>query len=249
MCTVTFYPNDDHNWILSTNRDELKSRKKAKPPFIQKSGELPYLAPVDGQAGGTWVGVNEAGIGLTIINNYQGNNPLLNHRTDAVSRGLIIPDLMSRNHLEDVNARMQQLKVARYNPFKLIGMQSQPWMIMEWSWDGQKYRTRSLPVEPAIWVSSGRDYDGVSDNRRKIFERFLESDPLPGVDAVRRLHSSGLPETGAYSIAMEQELVATVSNTIAEVNNGIARMHYHDGRPAESGTWTATTLPLRAGGL
>ncbi|MEX0685366.1 MAG: NRDE family protein [Balneolales bacterium] len=242
MCTVTFFPKDDHNWVLSTNRDELKSRDKALPPSIFKAGELNYLAPIDGKAGGTWVGMNEAGICLTLLNNYQGVNPLISHHTDALSRGLIIPKLMHLTQLNEVDNKMKTLQTANYNPFRLVGIQSKPWKLMEWSWDGMDFQIHSHPVKPHLWVSAGRDYEGVWNSREKVFKNFLKANPLPDVAAIKRLHASRYPDPGAYAFAMELDIVATVSNTIAELHGGKPRMHYHDGIPLKSGTWEVTDL-------
>ncbi|MEX1135653.1 MAG: NRDE family protein [Balneolales bacterium] len=237
MCTVSFFPKNHHDWLLSTNRDEMKSREKALPPIIHKSGSFNYLAPVDGKAGGTWIGLNTAGIGLTIMNNYQGANPLLSHREEALSRGLIIPELMHFDNLKDVDRSMQDLKVSQFNPFVLIGIQSNPWRIMQWSWDGLDYTFNTLPVKPHLWISTGRAYEGVWKNRKEVFDNFLKMHPGPDVNNVKILHSSNYPVPGAYSISMEQDMVATVSNTIAEVSGGNLKMHYHDGKPVESGVW------------
>lgn len=237
MCTVTFFPKNDRDWLISTNRDELKSREKALPPANYKADGVNFLAPVDGKAGGTWIGLNSAGICLTIMNNYQGENPLLSHREQALSRGLIIPGLIHMDHLEDVDLSMQDLKASRFNPFRLIGIQSNPLQIMEWSWDGKVFDAGSLPVEPHLWISTGKDYEGVWKNRKKVFDKFLKENPDPGLEDVKKLHASNYPETGAYSIAMELDIVATVSNTIAAAGKDELKMHYHDGKPVERGKW------------
>ena len=242
MCTVTFFPKNDNSWLLSTNRDEMKSRPKALPPSVFQAGNLHYLAPVDAKAGGTWVGMNSSGLCLTLINNYQGENPMLNHRDEAVSRGLIIPELMEFTRMDDVHAAMRKLRVAAYNPFKLIGIQSGPLEIREWSWDGHNFLSDTLPVQPHIWVSTGKDYDGVFRNRKAVFDTFLKNHPQPGTEEVRKLHASRYPEPGAYSIAMELDLVSTVSNTMAISDKGSQSMLYHDGIPRESGIWVAAEL-------
>ncbi|MEX1122594.1 MAG: hypothetical protein WED82_10695, partial [Balneolales bacterium] len=197
---------------------------------------------IDGKAGGTWIGLNSAKVGLAIMNNYQGTNPLLFHREDALSRGLIIPGLMHLESLKAVEHDMQELDVTRHNPFVLIGIQSNPWAIRQWSWDGQEFTTHSLPVRPHLWISSGKEFQGVWENRKKVFDNFLKEHPVPNVNDIKKLHSSSAPEPGAYSIAMEQDMVGTVSNTIAEVSREHFRMHYHDGKPVEGGFWGVTEL-------
>ena len=66
MCSVSFVPRDD-GFVLAMNRDELFSRAAALPPEVRSLGKLAALCPRE-PAGGTWVGVNTAGMAFSLIN-------------------------------------------------------------------------------------------------------------------------------------------------------------------------------------
>ena len=58
MCTVTYLPLGDHNFILTSNRDVAPKRETTPPKEYNEVGvKLTY--PKDKLAGGTWIGVSE----------------------------------------------------------------------------------------------------------------------------------------------------------------------------------------------
>ena len=69
MCTVTWLPGRNE-YRLFFNRDERKTRKPAAPPALHEHHGVRQLYPVDGTAGGTWLGVNEYGVTVGILNHY-----------------------------------------------------------------------------------------------------------------------------------------------------------------------------------
>ena len=71
MCTVSwlYHPG---GYQLFCNRDEKHHRLPALPPLSCVHRGMQYVAPVDGDAGGTWLAVNEAGLTLCLLN---GNTP------------------------------------------------------------------------------------------------------------------------------------------------------------------------------
>ena len=69
------------------NRDELHSRKPALPPVLVMRNGVRYLAPIDAAGGGSWIGVNEFGLTLCLVNHYPVTSSV------ATTRGDIIPPL------------------------------------------------------------------------------------------------------------------------------------------------------------
>ena len=60
MCTVTYIPVGEKKYITS-NRDEKAFRKKALPPQPYLHKEISLIYPKDGDAGGSWIALNENG--------------------------------------------------------------------------------------------------------------------------------------------------------------------------------------------
>lgn len=56
MCTVTYIPQENNNFILTSNRDEAYGRKTLAPSFYTIDG-VKMLFPKDAVAGGSWIGV------------------------------------------------------------------------------------------------------------------------------------------------------------------------------------------------
>lgn len=79
MCTLivarnvfTFYP-----LVIAANRDERLDRP-SRPPEIWP-GRIPFLAPVDEEGGGTWIGVSASGVFAAVTNRddvpYEAGRP------------------------------------------------------------------------------------------------------------------------------------------------------------------------------
>ncbi|NKB23842.1 MAG: hypothetical protein GKR87_05585 [Kiritimatiellae bacterium] len=84
MCTVTWL-HDTHRYEVFFNRDEQRTRLPASPPQIRIRNHMKYMAPIDEQAGGSWIGVNEGGLTpsyvSSIIIHQQSYRPCL-HPSD-----------------------------------------------------------------------------------------------------------------------------------------------------------------------
>ena len=66
MCTVSFIPRPE-GFYLAMNRDESVDRVLALPPAEFRRAGLRCLYPHE-PAGGTWIGANEAGLCLALMN-------------------------------------------------------------------------------------------------------------------------------------------------------------------------------------
>ena len=57
MCTVTFLPLSNNDFILTSNRDEQRQRETLHPKIYEEDG-IEMLFPKDKVAGGTWIGAS-----------------------------------------------------------------------------------------------------------------------------------------------------------------------------------------------
>lgn len=235
MCTVSFIPISENQYLIGSNRDELKTRAQAIPPKIQGDGS--WIAPIDTEANGTWFGVNQYGITLTLINNYQATNPLLDHRKDAKSRGLIIPELMPFSNEKAVSDWFEQMDETNFNPFDVIAVFPSPMTVIRWSWDGKSFQKIIEKPESQIWVSAGFDLQKITEFRKQVFtNKILNSEEKP-LKTLQNFHSSQHPEPGKFSVAMFQDEVQTVSSTLVQVGNKKIEGLYFDGHPLKNGDW------------
>ena len=74
MCTATWLIHRD-GFELYFNRDESVRRGAAHAPEILELDGVRCLAPRDADAGGTWLGVNEHGLAVGLLNAWDGLEP------------------------------------------------------------------------------------------------------------------------------------------------------------------------------
>src|SRR5690349_16175849 len=67
MCTVSIIFTGDRI-RLACNRDEQVSRPMACPPEVRTFGSNVAAMPIDPQSDGTWIGVNDAGVMMALLN-------------------------------------------------------------------------------------------------------------------------------------------------------------------------------------
>ncbi len=86
MCTVSWLFSGDSGYDVFFNRDESRERKPALRPEIRESGAVRFVAPTDGDFGGTWLAVNERGVTVGVLNRYGDDVP----EREYTSRGLLL---------------------------------------------------------------------------------------------------------------------------------------------------------------
>jgi uncharacterized protein with NRDE domain len=106
---------DRYPVIVAANRDEHYDRPSAPPGLW--STEPNILAGKDLLAGGTWLGVNEHGLLVGILNRRSNSepDPLIQTR----SRGLLCLDLLSLKSAADAHAFANRHEEA-YQPFTVV---------------------------------------------------------------------------------------------------------------------------------
>ena len=117
MCTVVILrrPGDDWPLLVATNRDEMADRPWS-PPARHWPDRPGTIAGRDDLAGGTWLGLNAAGMVAGILNRVDTLGP----SPDFRSRGalpLLALDEESANHAA---AAVAGIEAARYRPFNMV---------------------------------------------------------------------------------------------------------------------------------
>jgi len=87
--------------VLAANRDESRDRP-FDPPRVH-AGAVPFVAPVDRRAGGSWVGLNAAGLVAAVTNRPQ-RAPSLGGR----SRGLLLLDALRAPTLDRLREALER---------------------------------------------------------------------------------------------------------------------------------------------
>ena len=241
MCTVTWH-QDGTRYDVLFNRDESRTRAAAEGPGVQHLDGTACLMPVDGQAGGTWMGVNEFGLTLAILNFYDAaTSPL---PASPISRGLLVRDLLSSGHLGQVEKRLRACDLGRYAPYLLLGFQpDRP--VESWHWNGAALRLGNLDDHEQPVVTSAVRTDEVRRSRKALFADLGCADPGTRTpETLMRFHESRRPEPGALSVCMERDDAHTVSFSRAHVDPDRVVYHYLPVAPcfATPGDWHRAEL-------
>ena len=232
MCTLTLVRLPHEGYRLAFNRDESRDRPAALPPAFRACGARSAIMPVDPLAGGTWIGVNEAGLTAALLNRY--HTKARPGGAGRATRGDIIPSLLACGSLQEAMRAAAGLDAGRVLPFRLCVTDGR--RTMEVLSNGASASVRMLPMAaPILMTSSGLGDGQVEGPRRRLFEaRFSSGGDLRLMqDSFHRNHRADQPH---LSVCMRRKGAATVSHTIVEVGRaaGEARMIYHPGPPDEA---------------
>lgn len=219
MCTVTFIPMDKGPSFASL-RDESPHRPVALLPTIYRDGEARYIAPIDAQAGGTWVGLNEYGNVMILLNGGFEKHIRLSHYRQ--SRGLIVKTLLA--HSMPVIA-WNLMDLTEIEPFTLIVWTDNN--LIQLVWDGtDKHRMRLDANQAHIW-SSATLYDASAKGMRNtLFHNWVSSKPLVDVNAMFDFFSDHEDFHNGF-IMNRNEKVKTVSYTFIDINKYTAPSLYY----------------------
>ncbi len=239
MCTVTFIARRN-GYALGMNRDEKLTRVSARPAARHRLGDGVALFPSEPN-GGTWVGVNDSGATLALINRYSVAARVVGK---TVSRGEAVRSGLHSESPAGVDAALAKLPLNRVNPFRLIGVFPKAQTVVEWRWDLRQLQGFSHPWQTSIWISSGFDEPGAQRTRGKFFTEALRQSSAGSTEWLRRLQRAHGPERGPYSICMHREDATTVSYTEVVVSHTTATLRYTPGAPCCTAPRPALSLAL-----
>jgi len=235
MCTVTIVPvsvgdaaiaGHGPRFRMVCNRDERLERSPAAPPRIMDAGHHRVIMPTDGDAGGTWVAVNDAGLCATLLNlNLRDRQP----QARARSRGQIIPPLMSGASAAKAAEKAMMITPEDYEPFRLIVADAQSTHLVRS--DGQRVTQQHIgsPGEgPMMFTSSGLGDHLVEAPRRELFERMFATPPATWLDVQARFHRHRWDDRLRLSVCMSRDDARTVSITRIDVGNDVTMRYWTD---------------------
>ncbi len=221
MCTVSIVPGSE-GLVVSMNRDERRGRAEA-PPLLLQGAENKLLGwyARDSSSGGSWFGVNQAGLLALLINRYQLAAPA----SPSQSRGVLVPRALQYG---DAGAALRALAATRwpdFDGFELLLIQGAEGHRL--CWDAANLQQESFSIDhPQLLLSSGVDYEAVRIWRQQAFSDFLARNPSPDVDSLLKLHTRRCPENPSLGILMEREHSHTKSICQAVLHDAQIRVRY-----------------------
>ncbi len=221
MCTVTIIALDGGGLRLVTSRDERRGRPQATPPrWRELSGGRRAAWPTDPEGGGTWLGANDRGTVLTLLNGNPEPAPDLSGLS-LRSRGLLIPELLQQAGdpgLEAVFGLLEGLDLEVFAPFRLVGAEPARRgggvSVFDAVWDRSRLVVSGADTPPVCFVSSGLG-DSVVRERLPLFEELVVESP--SIEAQDRFHAHYWPDRLHQSVWMSRAGARTVSVSVVEV--------------------------------
>ena len=221
MCTVLFIPSFD-KYFFASLRDESPTREKAVTPQIHMHQNTRFLSPKDSMAGGTWIGVNEFGNVIILLNGGFENH--VKQKDYVKSRGLIVSELLVSN-LPIIEWSLMDLE--HIEPFTLIVWSDSN--LFQLVWDGKNKQRRILDKTlPYIWSSSTLYTTEAKEKRKAIFNNWITKNPPIFKEAIFDFFTS-FPDKENGFIMNRHEKVRTLSYSFIELAEfSSAEMHYND---------------------
>jgi transport and Golgi organization protein 2 len=225
MCTVTLRCSGG-SLLLTMNRDERWDRAPEQAPrFIPgEPGRPGWIAPFDSASGGTWIGVNDRGVGACVLNGYAPADDALRDDPSVPSRGSIIPRILEEQGGDGPARVPANLDFSAYPSFVLLVASPHGGEIVRWEHGGALTRERVGTGWSFLTSSSWKEPD-VTAWRRRAFESWLEAG-APTVYEMPSWHL--LAPTGEEAMApfMTRPNAATRSITAVRVaaERGSARL-------------------------
>jgi len=210
MCTVTYLPLGNNDFILTSSRDVPFAREKALEPkkYVEDGVEITY--PKDGRAGGTWIGFSDKKRLICLLNggfeNHYGT--IEANKKYRKSRGIIVLDLLKE---KEINAAIEAIDLHKIEPFTLVIVDwNNKLQLIELVWDGTIKHIKKLPKEHHIWSSSTLYTGKMKQQRKKWFSTW---DFHQKEAAVLKFHQQAGIGDEKVDVLMKREKVGTVSIT------------------------------------
>lgn len=245
MCTiiaaVQVWP--DQPLVIAANRDEALNRP-ATEARVWAPGEVAsrrVLAPRDLRAGGTWLGINDAGLFVGITNRRAIPDPRRR------SRGELVFEALGAADHREARARIARLGARDYNPFHLL-FADRGGASVVWS-DGE--HLHELDLGPGVHWITERSFGAAASGRHGILDSWatqLVGGPAPDVEGWRSILADHRPQhpdepPRALAVALDGVCVharplnyGTRSSTLVELGEAhdALRFFHGIGRPCEA---------------
>lgn len=239
MCTVTWLEREA-GYALWFNRDESVARGPEQAPRRTLRDGTAVVAPVDGEAGGTWIAANEHGLTVALLNEYVGGAGA----PGARSRGLLVLDLAPAATVDELLSRVREQALDDYGPFVLVALAPGSHATTV-RWDGTA--SAVAPAEVPL-VSSSIDAARVRRFRLALYERVVAAHGGPSdaaIEAFLRSHDGG---PGPATPCMHRADAATRSQCRVRVGRERVELVHLPGPPCTTAPSPAEVLRRRPSG-
>lgn len=223
MCTITFIPKSNTDFILTSNRDEAPGRETFPPKIYEEEG-VKLLYPKDSVAGGTWIGVSERKRIVCLM-----NGGFVAHERKPFyrkSRGVVVKDLLKT---DDFQKEIEAYDFNDIEPFTAVLVSwSSEIQLFQLVWDGTDYHFSEEPLAPTIWSSSPLYPEDLKKKREQWFSRFLLETVRPSEEELLKFHKTAGEGDLSSDLIMDRGFIKTKSITQISKQKETVEMRYED---------------------
>jgi hypothetical protein len=241
MCTVSWTTGRE-GYELFFNRDELNSRAAERPPELGRHEGVAYLAPRDGERGGTWLAVNELGVTVGLLNDYA-----CAWRPSAAgprySRGHVVEACATDGSHAQVIQTLQAQPLSRIAPFHLVVLSPDVGARVI-HWQGLQLVSRETPGPVPPLTSSSFATEEIIGLRKDRFSFFVRDPRAAEPAELRAYHRQHARAAGAQSVLMFRPDAATRSISQVRVSGGRVELSYQSVRWEAAGPVLAPAVTL-----
>jgi hypothetical protein len=171
MCCLTIHKIKNAHWVITHNRDELKSRQhlsnEVTPMLVE---DKKVWMPIDKQAQGTWIATDGV-VAAALLNGYKQN--YTRKPQYKASRGCIIPTVFQYTNME---VFVDKFDPTGYEPFTLVIVDPMRG-IVEYGWDEYEVHINILSTDQSHMYSSSTLYDDeVKSKRSVLYQDWISND-------------------------------------------------------------------------
>jgi hypothetical protein len=223
MCTVSWTAARD-GYELFFNRDELNTRAEESAPTLGRCDGIAFVAPADGERGGTWLLANECGVTVGLLNDYAcpwrpaAGGP-------RYSRGHVVLACAAAVDHASVMMALRAQPLACIAPFHLLAITPEEGPMVA-HWQGLRMTTRRAADLVQPLTSSSFATDEVIAARQQRFPWFVRTPRDAEPAELAAFHRQHARAAGAHSVLMRRPDAATRSITHVEVRGDRVQMSY-----------------------
>jgi hypothetical protein len=230
VCTMSWFRTPG-GYEVFFNRDERRSRRPALAPTLQTRGTTRFLAPRDGDFGGSWLSVNEHGLTLALENGYHSLDDRAHEPPGGfTSRGLLVNSLIDEESADRVLERLEGQDLHCFRSFLLTVFPADGTPRVA-SWTRGELTVQPDRGELSPLVSSSFGTEAVRRSRREVFRRMVAREATDRAALHLAYHASHEPQRGPYSTCMHRPEARTVSFSRVQVLPREVRFHYAGNPP------------------
>ena len=195
MCTVTYLPTGNNQFLFTSNRDEFAGRSASKL-VLEKRHNKKLLYPQDALAKGTWIAISDHNQLVCILNGaFEKHHHSPPYR---LSRGLMALDFFG---YKDAPEFFQHFDFIGIEPFTMVIYDKGK--LYDFRWDEiKKHIEQKNPSDSHIWASCTLYSPEWQNKRIDWFEKWESENPNPTRATILDFHTNAGEGDLEYDIVM-----------------------------------------------